>query len=388
MNLRNGLRDRFPGLVDGVARFDGPAGTLMVDTAIEAMQQHLARGEAANLGGPFAASIRTGELVDRARATVGQLLGAPAEGIVFGPNMTTLTLALTRALARQLGPGDEVVCTRLDHDANVTPWVLAAADVGATIVFANLDPVTGRLPVEAVARCLSDRTRWVAVSGASNLLGTIPDVAAIVDLAHAAGARVFVDAVHLAPHRTIDIGRIGCDVLATSPYKWYGPHAGVLALEPDLLASITPYKVRPAKDIGPGRLETGTPSFEALAGIEAAARFLLDTGMDAIAAAESATFARLLEGLHALPRVTVHGPQDLTDRTPTVLFSVVGVHADEVARVLADAQVAVWAGHSYAVEAVAAMSLDSDRNYGVRAGVVAYVDDTDVTQLLEAVAGL
>lgn len=382
------VRGRFPGVVDGVARFDGPAGTLMVDTAIEAMQQHLANGDAANLGGPFAASIRTGELVDRARATVGELLGAPAEGIVFGPNMTTLTLALTRALARRLGPGDEIVCTRLDHDANVTPWVLAAADVGATVVFADLDPVTGRLPVEAAARCLSDRTRWVAVSGASNLLGTIPDVTAIVEVAHAAGARVFVDAVHLAPHRTIDIGRIGCDVLATSPYKWYGPHAGVLALDPDLLASITPYKVRPAKDTGPGRLETGTPSFEALAGIEAAARFLIDTGMDAIAAAESATFATLLEGLHALPRVTIHGPQDLMDRTPTVLFSVAGVHADDVARALADAQVAVWAGHSYAVEAAAAMGLDGDRNYGVRAGVVAYVDDTDVTQLLEAVAGL
>lgn len=382
------LRRRFPGVVDGVARFDGPAGTLMVDTAIEAMRRHLSGGDAANLGGPFAASIRTGELVERARATVGELLGAPADGIVFGPNMTTLTLAFTRAIARDLRPCDEVVCTRLDHDANVTPWVLAAADAGATVVFADLDPATGRLPVEAVSSCLTERTRWVAVTGASNLLGTIPDVAAIVDQAHAAGARAFVDAVHLAPHRAIDVGRIGCDVLATSPYKWYGPHAGVLVVEPDLLASLTPYKVRPAKDTGPGRLETGTPSFEAIAGIEAAARFLLDTGMDALAAAETAVFMRLLEGLASLPRVTIHGPQGPADRTPTVLFSVEGVHADDVARSLADANVAVWAGHSYAVEAATAMGLDAELGYGGRAGVVAYVDNTDVAQLLEAVAGL
>lgn len=388
MSTNDGFRGRFPGVVDGVARFDGPAGTLMVDRAVEAMRAHLAGGDAANLGGPFAASVRTGELVERARSTVGELLGAPADGIVFGPNMTTLTLAFTRALARDLRPGDEIVCTRLDHDANVTPWVLAAADAGATVVFADLGPVTGRLPVEAVARVLSERTKWVAVTGASNLLGTIPDVSTIVELAHAAGARSFVDAVHLAPHRAIDIGRIGCDALATSPYKWYGPHAGVLALEPDLLASVTPYKVRPAKDIGPGRLETGTPSFEAIAGIEAAARFLLDTGMETLAAAESTVFATLLDGLHALPRVTIHGPQDLTDRTPTVLFSVDGVHADDVARALADAHVAVWAGHSYAVEAAAALGLDAAAGVGVRAGVVAYVNDTDASQLLEAVAGL
>jgi len=360
----------------------------MVDTAIEAMREHLAGGNAANLGGPFAASLRTGDLVERARSTVGELLGAPARGIVFGPNMTTLTLAFTRSIARELRPGDEIVCTRLDHDANVTPWVLAASDAGATVVFADLDPVDGRLSVDAVAQCLTDRTRWVAVTGASNLLGTIPDVAAIVELAHAGGARAFVDAVHLAPHRAIDVGRIGCDALATSPYKWYGPHAGVLALDPDLLASISPYKVRPAKDTGPGRLETGTPSFEAIAGIEAAARFLLDTGMEAIAAVESAVFQGLLAGLTTMPQVTVHGPKDLTDRTPTVLFSVEGVHADDVARTLADAGVAVWAGHSYAVEAVTAMGLDAGAGVGVRAGVVAYVNDTDVAQLLEAVAGL
>jgi cysteine desulfurase family protein (TIGR01976 family) len=371
------VRSRFPGLDRAVARFDGPAGTLMVDTAIEAMATHLRSGESANLGGAFEASKRTGALVDRARRTVGELLGASPDGVVFGANMTTLTFAFTRAVARELGPGDEIVCTTLDHDADVTPWVMAAADRGAKVVFAQVDATTGRLPVEAVTSCLSDRTRWVAVTGASNLLGTIPDVAAITAAAHEAGARVFVDAVHLAPHRRIDVAAIGCDALVTSPYKWYGPHAGVLALDPPLLAGLTPYKVRPASDTGPGRLETGTPSFEAIAAIDAAARFLLDLGMDAIGDAERSVFSTLLDGLHAHERVTVHGPQDLTDRTPTVLFSVDGVASTDVAEHLARHDVAVWPGHSYAVEAARAMQLD-----GVRAGVVAYVDETDVDRLL------
>jgi cysteine desulfurase family protein (TIGR01976 family) len=377
------LRSRFPGVRRGVARFDGPAGTLMVDTAVEAMRHHLASGDAANVGGPFAASVRTGELLERARHTVGELLGAPPEGIVFGANMTTLTFAFTRTIARRLGPGDEIVCTTLDHDANVTPWVLAAQDRGARVVLADVDATTGRLPTDAVVDRITDRTRWVAVTGASNLLGTIPDVAAITTAAHARGARVFVDAVHLAPHRSIDVAAIGCDVLATSPYKWYGPHAGVLAVEPQLLAGLEPYKVRPAGDDGPRRLETGTPSFEAVAGVEAAARFLLDTGMDVVAAHEATTFTALLDGLAADPRVTVHGPHDLTDRTPTVLFRVDGTASEEVAARLAARGVAVWAGHSYAVEVARAMQLD-----GVRAGVVAYVDEDDVAQLLEAVAAL
>ena len=379
-------RHRFPGVRRGIARFDGPAGTLMVDTAIEAMREHLAGGDAANVGGAFAASRATGELLERARATVGELLGAPADGIVFGANMTTLTFAFTRSVARELAPGDEIVCTTLDHDANVTPWVLAAAERGAKVVFADVDPTTGRLPVEAVTVRLSERTRWVAVTGASNLLGTIPDVTAIAAAAHEAGARVFVDAVHLAPHRRIDVAAIGCDVLATSPYKWYGPHAGILAVEPALLAELTPYKVRPAPDDGPRRFETGTPSFEAIAAVDAAARFLLDTGMDVLAAAEADVFAALLAGLQAHERVRIHGPADLTDftdRTPTVLFDVDGTSSTDVAAHLAAREVAVWPGHSYAVEAARVMGLD-----GVRAGVVAYVDDEDVAQLLGALSEL
>lgn len=381
------IRQRFPGVVDAVARFDGPAGTLMVDTAIEAMRAHLADGGAANIGGSFDASVATGALVDRARATVGELLGAPSDGIVFGANMTTLTFAFTRSVARWLQPDDEIVCTQLDHDANVTPWVLAARDRGARVVMAQLDPSTGRLPAEAVERCLTNKTRWVAVTAASNLIGTTTDLTRIVGSAHAAGARVFVDAVHLAPHREIDVETLGCDVLATSPYKWYGPHAGVLAVDPKLLEEIEPYKVRPAPDTGPRRLETGTPSFEAIAGIEAAAQFLLDQGMDEIGAAETAVFGPLLDGLRSMAKVTVHGPADLTDRTPTVLFNVAGVHPDDVAAALGHAQVAVWSGDSYAVEVAGALGL-TDAGVGVRAGISQYTSADDVQQLLRAVDSL
>lgn len=381
------IRHRFPGVVDGTARFDGPAGTLMVDSAIEAMRSHMASGESANLGGSFAASDDTGALVDRARATVSELLGTTPDRVVFGANMTTLTFAFTRAVARWLSPGDEIVCTQLDHDANVTPWVLAARDRGARVVMAELDPGTGRLRDGAIERCLTDRTRWVAVTGASNLIGTTTDLGPIITSAHAAGARVFVDAVHLTPHRRIEIAALGCDALVTSPYKWYGPHAGILALDADLLEAIEPYKVRPAADTGPRRLETGTPSFEAIAGVGAAARFLLDEDMETIGAAERAVFATLLDGLQSMPKVSVHGPTDLTDRTPTVLFGVDGVHPDDVAAELGKQRVAVWSGHSYAVEVANALGLTAS-GVGVRAGVTCYVSDDDVQQLLRAVDSL
>ena len=379
------MRDRFPGVRDGWARFDGPAGTQMVDTAITAMRDHLEGGANANSGGRFAASLATGSMVADARATVASLLGADAGGIVFGPNMTTLTLAFTRAVGRTLGPGDELLSTRLEHDANVTPWKLAAEDTGATMVLAPFDLETGRLPIDGVIERIGPSTRWVTVTGASNALGTIPDVAAVVQAARAAGARTFVDAVHLAPHRAIDIAALGCDALATSPYKWYGPHAGVLWLSPELRTELTPYKVRPAPDTPPERWETGTPAYEAIAGTRAAAEFLLTKGMHAIAKAEGAIFAPLLEGLLALAHVQIHGPRDLEDRTPTVCFSVDGRSADEVASALADDQIAVWGGHYYAVEVMAALGL-AERGGAIRAGVSCYTSPEDVDRLLRAVS--
>lgn len=372
----------FPGAVPGWARFDGPAGTLMVDTAIEAMTRAAADG--ANLGGSFAASETNSALVDRARATVASVFGAAPQQVVFGANMTTLTLAFSRAAARTLRPGDEIVCTQLDHDANVTPWVLAARDCGASVVMAEMDPSTGRLPASAVVACLSERTRWVAVTGASNLLGSIPDLASMISAAHRAGARVFVDAVHLAPHRRIDFAGLGCDVLVTSPYKWYGPHAGVLLLGDEVLEAVEPYKVRPAPHSGPRRFETGTPSIAAIAGVEAAALFLRSV---ADQEAELEVFGPLLDGLLSMPRVTVHGPHDLLDRTPTVLFNVAGVHPADAAAALGRAHVAVWPGDSYAVEAAAALGL-AGTGVGVRAGVVQYTSADDVEQLLKAVDGL
>lgn len=381
------MRDRFPGVGDGWARFDGPAGTQMVDTAITAMRGYLEGGQNANGGGRFAASVTTGELVQDARAVVGRFLGADAGGVVFGPNMTTLTLAFTRAVARTLQPGDELLATRLEHDANLTPWRLAADDRGARLALAPFDVSTGRLDVSEIARRITPATRWVAITGASNALGTIPDVAGVVEAAHAAGARVFVDAVHLAPHRAIDVAAIGCDVVATSPYKWYGPHAGVLWIAPDLRDDLVPYKVRPAPDDAPARFETGTPSYEAIAATRAAATFLLEEGMDAIEQAETARFVPLLEGLLALPSVVVHGPRDLADRTPTVCFSVAGHGPGAVAAALAGEQVAVWDGTYYAVEVMDALGL-SERGGAIRAGVSCYTNADDVDRLLAALARL
>jgi selenocysteine lyase/cysteine desulfurase len=220
------MRTRFPGIGPDWARFDGPAGTQMVDTAIDAIADFLRSGDSANGHGVFAASAASTRLVDDARATVARLLGADADGIVFGANMTTLTFAFTRAVARAWQPGDEIVGTRLDHDANVTPWRLAAVDRDAHLRLAPFDTATGRIDPEAVTALIGPRTKWVAVTAASNALGTMPDLGPVVAAAHAVGARVFVDGVHLVPHRPVDIGALGCDVFVTSPYKWYGPHSG------------------------------------------------------------------------------------------------------------------------------------------------------------------
>ena len=379
------MRERFPGIGLEWARFDGPAGTQMVDTAIDAMAEFLRSGDNANGHGYFAASTASTELVDDARATVARLLGADAEGIVFGANMTTLTFAITRALARQWEPGDEIVGTRLDHDANVTPWQLAADDRDARLVLAPFDPETGRLDPKAVIERIGPRTKWVTITGASNALGTMPDLAAVIAAAHSAGARVFVDGVHLVPHARVDLQALGCDIFVTSPYKWYGPHSGVVWIAPDLRETLVPYKVRPASNSAPERFETGTVSFEAIAGIRAAAAFLLEAGIAEIAAVERARFGPLLRGLQDLPHVTVYGPPDLVDRTPTVSWTVTGQEPDAVATHLAQRHVAVWSGNYYAVETMAALGL---RTGAVRAGVSGYTSEADVTRLLDAVGEL
>lgn len=381
------LRHRFPGVRDGWARFDGPAGTQMVDVAIHAMTEWASSGRNANTEGAFTGADECDALLERARATVGQLLGADPAGVCFGANMTTMTMALTRAVEQTLRPGDRIVGTRLDHDANVTPWRIACERSGAEHVLAGFDPATGRLDPQAVIDLIDDRTRWVTLPGASNLIGTTPDLGPIVDAAHAVGARVFVDAVHLAPHRRIDVAELGCDVLATSPYKWYGSHAGVLAVEPALLDALPVAKVRPAHEHGPRRFETGTPSFEGIAAVEAAARFLLEEGMDRVVADENSVFLPLLEGLLETPGVTLWGVPELAGRTPTAAFTVAGHHPDAVASALAAERIAVWAGACYAVECVDQLGLTASGGV-VRAGVVRYIEPDDVDRLLTVVRRL
>lgn len=359
----------------------------MVDSAITAMSKWMASGNTASNGGPFAAAEECQRLIDRTRAAVGQLLGADPNGISFGPNMTSLTFAVSRAIGATLRPGDRIVGTRLDHDANITPWRRAADAAGAHQMLAPFDPATGQLPPDNVIDLIDEHTKWVTLPGASNLLGSTPDLVPIIEAAHAVGANVYVDAVHLAPHRKIDIAELGCDALVTSPYKWYGPHSGVLWMRPELLESLPVFKVRPAADHGPSRIETGMPNFEGIAGIEAAARFLIEEGMDQLAAAESEVFAHLLEGLLSINGVKVWGSQTLDGRVPTAAFTIEGVHPADASKALAASRIAVWDGHNYAVEVVDQLGL-ADSGGVIRAGVSRYVEQPDVDRLLEAVRTL
>jgi cysteine desulfurase family protein (TIGR01976 family) len=376
------LRTRFPGLRDGWARLDGPAGTQMVDAAIDAMADFMRSGDNANQGGLFAAGEATDTITQAARASVGRLLGGDAEGVAFGPSMTAMTMRLSAAAGRTLRPGDEIVCTRLDHDANVAPWLIAAERAGASVRFADPEPGTLELPAGAVEAVLSERTRWVAVTAASNAVGTVPDLPAIVSAAHAAGARVYVDAVHAAPHRTVEVAALGADALGCSAYKWFGPHVGILWGRPELLAELAPDKLRPAPDTVPDRWELGTLPFESLAGVRAAADFILALDRDALRAHEDALLALLLDGLSSIDGVTLHGAA--RDRTPTVMFTLAGHTPAEVARALAAERVAVWHGTYYAVELARHLGLEGDG--ALRAGAVAYTDEGDVRRLLDAVA--
>jgi cysteine desulfurase family protein (TIGR01976 family) len=376
--------DRFPGLADGWARLDAPGGSQPVDAAIDAVTAYMRSGAMANQGGAFDAAERVDSLMVEARATLGELLGGDPRGVAFGPSMTTLTLAFSAAVGRTLRPGDEIVCTRIDHDANVAPWLIAAARAGAEVRFASPEPDTLELPLPAVEAVLSERTRWVAVTAASNAVGTAPDLAAIAAAAHTAGARVYVDAVHALPHRRIDVTALGIDAVGGSAYKWFGPHGSVLWARPELLEELQPDKLRPSSDEVPFRWETGTPAFEALAGIIAAARYLMDTGYDAIGAHEDALMRRMLDGLGGIDGVTLYGAA--RDRTPTAMFNVAGRTAAEVASALAADRVAVWHGNYYAVELERLLGLAPEG--AVRAGLVHYNDESDVDRLLESVSRL
>ena len=385
-------RARFPALdeTDDLGRpivhADAPGGTQAVDRAIDAMTEHLRTGSA-NQHGAFATSMRTDALVDEARQATGRFLGTDPAGIVFGPNMTSLTLHLSNALDERVDVGDNVVCTQLDHDANVSPWLQLASRTGAEVRWVTLDPATGRPRVDDLAQLVDERTRLVAFPGASNALGTLVDPSPFVAAARAVGALSVMDAVHAAPHRRLDRDGSGVDVLVCSPYKFFGPHAGVLAADPSLLAALNPQKLRPAPDHGPERWQTGTASFEAIAGTRGALTYLEEVGMAAIEAHEASLTRRFLDGVDTLGSVTLHGPPDVEERTPTFAVTVDGWTPDAVAAQLASQGINVWSGHYYAIEPMRALGL-LDQGGAVRIGFVHYHGPPDVDRVLEALRGL
>ena len=378
-------RDRFPGLRPDWARLDGPAGTQAVDDAIEATAAFWATGDQSNLGGPFPQAQAVAKLVASVRRTCAELLGGPAEGIVFGESMTSLTMRLAAAVGRTLQPGDEVVVTRIDHDGNVRPWVIAAERAGATVRFAEPDKETLALEPDHLERVITDRTRWVAITATSNVVGTAPDVDRLCRLAHDAGARTFVDAVAATPHRPVDRIGWGADAVVCSAYKWYGPHVGVLAADPELLAELGPDKLIPSPDTGPERWELGSLPFEQLAGVRAAARFMLDRVIPQGWAEEQELGDALDRGLRSIDGVTVLGTRRPGD-APTRWFTVDHQHPADVARRLAAAHVAVWSGTNYAWELAHWLGLGDEG--AVRAGLVHYNDRTDVERLLDALTGI
>ncbi len=390
------VRACFPALAEGSAHFDGPGGSQVPEPVARAVADTLT-SSISNRGRVSAAERRADDVVAAARRAVADLVGGIEDGVVFGRSMTQLSYDLARTLAASWEPGDEVVVTRLDHDANIRPWVQAAHTVGATVRWAPFDPHTGELATTAVTELLTERTRLVAVTAASNLIGTRPDVAAIALAAHAVGALVHVDGVHLTPHAPVDMSAIGADFYATSPYKWMGPHHGALIADPALLDTLHPHKLMPSSARVPERFELGTLPYELLAGTAAAVDFIADlvpsvgdrrsrvlTSMAAAQAHEHALFARLVDALGSLPGVTLHGHPQW--RTPTVLFSVAGRSPAQVHEKLAARGVNAPGDNFYALEASRWMGLGDEG--AVRAGIAPYTDDTDVDRLLEGVAAL
>jgi cysteine desulfurase family protein (TIGR01976 family) len=395
------VRSRFPALArteNGVpvVHLDAPAGTQVPEPVIEAMAR-VQRNGMANTGGPFGASRDAGDVVDGARAAVADLFGASPENVVFGQNMTSLTFSMSRAIARSWTSSDRVVVTSLDHDANVTPWRIAAVERGAEVLRADFEPATGRLDPSAVVDLIDERTRLVAVTAASNALGSVTELAPIITAAHAVGALVYVDAVHLSAHRRSEFSALGADFIAASAYKFFGPHTGLVIGASRVLESIQPYKVLPASDSSPDRWETGTQSFESLAGVTAAVDYLasLGDGLDRparlitayqrIRRHEDALSARFLAGIGEMPHVRLHGPDaDGPDRVSTFAVTVAGTDSADVARVLGDQGIYVWSGNYYAVGVMDHLGL-SAAGGAVRIGFVHYTTEGEVDRVLEAI---
>ena len=374
-------RAGFPSLTPGRIHLDNPGGTQVHGSVIDAVTEYYHRFNA-NLGGPFETSLESDRVLASARGDVAALLGAEPAEIIFGANMTTLTFHVSRALTRGLSPGDEILLTRVDHDGNVAPWLLAAEDRGLTVRFADIDPDSCTIDVDDFAGQLSPRTRIAAFNWASNGAGTISDARRLCELAREAGAISYVDAVQYAPHGPADVHALGCDFLACSAYKFFGPHVGVLYGRCELLASIEPYRVRPADYPPPQNWETGTVNLEGIAGTAAAARYLTSLGWEAISAHERSLTKRIIDGLDAIPGVTQYGTRDLDRRVATVVFTVEGRSPREVTEALAADGIFVWDGNYYALELMRRLGLD-DAGGAVRVGAVHYNTAQEVDAFLE-----
>ena len=410
-----GLRGEFPALRQTANNrplifLDGPGGTQLHGSVIEAMTRYLVEANS-NLHGSFLYSRRTDETITEARRAIADLLGAHRpEEIVFGPNMTSLTFTMSRAIGRTLSPGDEIVVTHLDHDANIAPW-LALEERGALIRFVDFDPRDCTLDMADLEAAITPRTRVVALGCASNAVGTINDVRRVVELAHDVGAWVYVDAVHYAPHGPIDVQDLGCDFLVCSAYKFFGPHVGALYGRYDLLESLAAYKVRPASNEPPGKFETGTQCYEALAGATAAVNYLasigrrfggrvaaesggrrqdLKAGMMAIQRYEQALCRRLLDGLEEVPGLKIYGITDalrLDQRVPTISFTLEGTTPREIAQRLDAANIFVWDGNFYALAVTLRLGLE-DRGGLLRVGLAHYNTAEEVDTLVGMLADM
>lgn len=406
------VREQFPGLARRVGDqaavfFDGPAGSQVPQRVIDAVAHYLAHTNA-NLGGAFATSVETGQMLRGAQEAVADLLGASsADEVVFGPSMTALTFALSQAVGQTWRAGDEIVLSRLEHDANVTPWVMAAEKRGVRVHHVGFDPRDCTLDLQQLGARLGERTRLVAVGAASNLSGSITEVARVAEMARAVGAQLFVDAVHFAPHRAMEVQAWDCDFLCCSAYKFFGPHVGVLWGREELLRSLPVAKLRPASDELPDRWSSGTPNLEGIAGTQAAVEYIAELGrrvgdaagagrraaivaaFDAIGAYEQALCQQLLEGLDGLKRFRVWGitrRDQLNQRTPTVFFTHAAHAPQQIARALAEQGIFVWAGNNYALPVTEALGLEPAG--GVRVGLLHYNTGHEVARLLERLAAL
>src|SRR4051812_43273668 len=386
------IRSEFPALATGAAYFDGPGGSQVPQRVIDAMTAYL-RDSNANLGGAFRTSRESDDVMERGRAAAADFTGGEPEGIAFGANMTTLNFQLAHAVARTMAPGDEIVVTALDHDANVSPWLVVAEDHDLVVRTAPLRVEDMTLDLHALEALITDRTRVVAFTLASNAVGSIPDAERIAAAAHSVGALAWADAVHMAPHRRLRAREVGLDVQICSPYKFFGPHLGIAAIRPDLAESLPADRVRPADETPPRhRFEAGTQSHEAVAGATAAIEYLrelgggsLDAAFDAIEEHETKLSARFLSGLP--DGVELYGIRTPEGRTPTFCFNVAGRGPRDVAELLGEQDLYVWDGNYYALEPMRALGLEATGG-AVRAGFLHYTTEEEVDRLLEALSDL